>query len=73
MRSDDRLIDDLALMCDRQTALRGHLAELSMGEAHNLSDENDYKRPRQCQRSRFFDLEEDAIQETVEAISKSEE
>jgi hypothetical protein len=33
--SDDCLIDYLTLVRDRQTMLRGQLAELFMGEAHN--------------------------------------
>jgi len=32
--SDDGLVDHLALVRDRQTVLRGQLAELFMGEAH---------------------------------------
>src|SRR5437763_8620294 len=35
VRSDDGLIDNLTLMGDRQTVLRGQLAKLFMGEAHN--------------------------------------
>jgi len=35
MGSDDGLIDDLALMRDRQTMLRRQLTELLMGETHN--------------------------------------
>src|SRR5580700_2850094 len=33
--SNHGLIDDLTLVRDRQTVLRGQFAELSMGEAHN--------------------------------------
>jgi hypothetical protein len=35
MGSDDGLIDDLALMRDRQTMLRRQLTELLMGETHD--------------------------------------
>ncbi len=35
MGSDDGLIDDLALMRDRQTMLRRQLTELFMGETHD--------------------------------------
>lgn len=35
MGRDNSLIDDLTLVRDRQTVLRGQLTELFMGEAHN--------------------------------------
>jgi len=35
VRSDDGLIDHLALVRDRQIVLRGEFTELFMGEAHN--------------------------------------
>ena len=45
MRSDDRLIDHLPLVRDRQTVLRGQLTELFMGEAHNYRMRMIIKRP----------------------------
>ncbi len=45
VRSDDGLIDHLTLMRDRQTALRGQLTELFMGEAHDYRIRMSIKRP----------------------------
>src|ERR1700674_551709 len=44
--SDDGLIDHLTLVRDRQTVLRGQLAELFMGEAHDYRMRMIIKRPR---------------------------
>jgi hypothetical protein len=41
--SDHGLIDHLTLVGDRQTVLQGQFTELFMGEAHHLSNNNQYK------------------------------
>src|SRR6266567_310909 len=46
VRSDDGLIDQLTLVRDRQTVLRGQLTELFMGEAHDYRMRIIIKRPR---------------------------
>jgi hypothetical protein len=45
MGSDDGLIDHLTLVRDRQTLLRGQLAELFMGDAHDYRMRIIIKRP----------------------------
>src|ERR1035437_5555338 len=54
VRSDDGLKDHLTLVRDRQTVLRGQLAELFMGEAHDYRMRMIINHPEQCQPKSFL-------------------